>query len=69
MNDLKRVFLMKKDKFPLLGDVIIMSMSVEGMNYPKEVIRRAFNNCVSKDEYEQSEKNEIINALFSYSIK
>ena len=67
MNDLKKRFIEKHEKFPQLGDVIIMSMAVDKMKYPKEVIRNAFNKLVSKEEYELDEKSEIINYLNKYS--
>jgi hypothetical protein len=67
MNDLKKIFQQYKDKFPNLGDVIIMSISVKQMGYPKEVISRSFNVLVSKEEYESGDKMEIIDSLFKYS--
>ena len=69
MNDLKKRFLAFREEFPALGDVIIMSLAVENMRYSKSTILRAFNELVSKDEYEQDEKGEIVNYLFEYSIK
>lgn len=69
MNDLKKRFEKFREEFPALGDVIIMSMATGGMSYPKETIRIAFNKLVSKEEYEMSEKSEIIDSLFLHSIK
>lgn len=67
MNDLKRIFLQLKETTEGLGDVIIMANAVKGKKYPIETIRRAFNNCVSKDEYENEDKVEIVNYLFNHS--
>ena len=67
MKELKKRFQLFREEHPSLGDVIIMSIVVENMNYPKTTIQRAFNELVSKEEYEQNEKSEIVQALFDYS--
>ena len=69
MNNLKKRFLSFREEFPALGDVIIISMAVEGMEYPKRLIQRAFNELVSKDEFAEDEKREIIDGLINYSNK
>lgn len=67
MNDLKKRFREFREEHPALGDVIIISMAVDGMKYPKTVIQRAFNELVSKEEYEQDEKREIVICLIAYT--
>lgn len=67
MKELEKNFSRYREEHPALGDVIIMSMTVEGMEYPKELIQRAFNKLVSKEEYEQDEKREIIEGLVLHS--
>ena len=67
MNDLKRIFLQLKETTQGLGDIIILSEAVKGKKYPREVIRRVFNSVISKDEYEEDEKSEIIDFLVKYS--
>lgn len=69
MKELKKRFESFKEEHPSLGDVIIMSMAVESQEYTKEIIQRAFNQLVSKDEYEQDEKREIVESLINYSQK
>lgn len=69
MKDLKKRFESFREEHPSLGDVIIMSMAVEGQSYSKELIQRAFNALVSKEEYEQDEKREIVEYLIKYSLK
>ncbi len=67
MKELVKRFQQFREEHPALGDVIIMSMAVDGMKYPKLTIQRAFNMFVSKEEYEQDEKREIIESLVAYS--
>lgn len=67
MNDLKKRFRYFREEHPALGDVIIMSMAVDGMKYPKTTIQRAFNDMVSKEEYEVDEKREIVLCLITYT--
>lgn len=69
MKELNKRFERFREENPHLGDVIIMSMTVEGELYSKEIIQRAFNKLVSKEEYEQDEKKEIIDSLVNYSQK
>mgnify|MGYP001559843384 CR=1 FL=1 len=69
MEQLKKRFLRFREEHPVLGDVIIFSMAVEGQGFPKELIQRAYNKLVSKEEYEQDEKKEIIEGLVNYSQK
>lgn len=67
MNDLKKRFHQFREEHPSLGDVIIMSMAVDSMKYSKTVVQRAFNELVSKEEYEQDEKREIVICLIAYT--
>ena len=67
MNDLRKRFNKFREEFPLLGDVVILSMSVEEQGYPRNKILRFFNILVSKDEFALEEKSEIVDGLFEYS--
>lgn len=69
MKELLKRFCRYREEFPSLGDVVIMSLSVENQNYPKSFIQRAFNKLVSTEEYEQDEKREIVESLVNYSKK
>ena len=69
MKELNKRFERFREENPNLGDVIIMSMAVEAKLYSKEMIQRAFNKLVSKEEYEQDEKREIVESLYNYSQK
>lgn len=69
MKELKKRFRDFREEHPSLGDVIIMSMSVDSQGYKKTLIQRAFNELVSKEEYEQDEKREIVQSLVDYSKK
>ncbi len=63
MKEFERQFKSFRDEFPALGDVIIMSMALEGKKLTKAFVQKAFNKLVSKEEYEQDEKREIIDSL------
>ncbi len=67
MKQLIKRFKSFREEHPALGDIIIMSMTIEGMEFSKEVIQRAFNRLVSKDEYDKKDKKEIIESLIDYS--
>lgn len=69
MKELTKRFQSFREEHPALGDVIIMSMAVDSQEYPKEMIQRAFNRLVSKDEYDVSDKREIVEHLVKYSQK
>ena len=66
---LKKRFNHFRELNPFLGDVVILSMSVEKMDYPRAKILRFFNILVSKEEFDSSEKGEIVDSLFEYSKK
>ncbi len=69
MKELTKRFKGFREEFPALGDVIVMSMAVDSQEYSKDLIQRAFNKLVSKDEYDVSEKREIVECLVNYSKK
>ena len=69
MKELIKRFNRFQEEHPALGSVVVLSMSVENQNYSKELIQRAFNKLVSKEEYDASEKREIIASLTIYSQK
>ena len=66
-NDLKKLFLLNKDKFPDLGDIIILSISVDSKKYSKDIIQKVFNSVISKDEYDNIDKSEILSSLYTYT--
>ena len=49
------------------GDVIIFSEAVYNRNYKLPDIRKYFNKLVNKDEYEKSEKKEIVDFLYKHT--
>lgn len=67
MNDIKKRFEKFREEHPSLGDVIILSMTIDSQGYKKDLIQRAFNLLVSKEEYDLSEKRDIINSLIVFS--
>ena len=48
-----------------IGAIPTLSRSVRGMKYGKQIVIDAFNKFVPKDEYVQSEKDEILEWLLS----
>lgn len=68
MKDLENRFYLCKQDHPEYGDVILMWYAVCGMKYPHDIIVKVFNKCVNRDEYEQSEKPELIAYLDKYSM-
>lgn len=67
MSEIRKRFLKFREEHPSLGDVIILSMSIGGMSYTPSAIRKAFDELVSKEEYDKEEKGEIINSLINYT--
>lgn len=64
---LEKAFNHYREKYPGLGDVIIMYYVVAGNNLSRTQIVKCFNKMVSKEEYEESEKKELIDFLLSKS--
>ncbi len=48
-----------------IGAIPTLSKAVRGMKYGKQVVTDAFNKFVPKGEYDQSEKDEILEWLYS----
>lgn len=67
MEDLKRRFDDLRGQITGAGDIIILWYAVNHMRYSDIIIRRAFNQLVSKDEYEEEDKKELIDYLIKYT--
>lgn len=52
-----------KDKS--IGAIPTLSKALRGMKYGKRIINDAFNKFVPKGEYEQNEKDELLEWLYS----
>lgn len=63
MTELKLRFKKFRELNPDNGDYIIMCMTVTGQKYNKRLIQRAFKELVSDEEYDASEKVELIEYL------
>jgi len=62
---IKNLFDSIKFKNPELGDYIILCMAIQGKKYSQAMIRKAFLQLVSKDEYDASEKDDYIKYLYT----
>lgn len=67
MSELHRRFITIQSQRPEFGAVIIMWYAVNGMKYSKDTIRKVFNLCVPKDEYDKEDKPELIEHLCASS--
>lgn len=69
MKELVERFLAVRETTDVHGNIIILSFASSGMKFPKSVIQRVFNKYVEKDEYDASEKKEIIDFLYTHNMK
>lgn len=70
MNDsFQNRFELLKEMHPELGDVLHMYDTVLGQHYSKGVITKYFNKLVSKEEYDKSDKQDILEYLFKATEK
>lgn len=59
----KNRFNIEKAKHPELGDYINLCSVVKGKFYHPDLIRKSFNELVSRDEYDRSERKDYIDYL------
>lgn len=64
MKTIKKDFEELKNKVPEWGDYIILLTVVKGKGYSKQVLGKAFNSLVSKEQYDKSEKNDYLEYLW-----
>lgn len=50
-------------KKPELGAIVTLNQAVRGMRYGKQKVIDAFNKLVPKGEYENDEKDEILESI------
>ncbi|KKW15847.1 MAG: hypothetical protein UY52_C0013G0003 [Parcubacteria group bacterium GW2011_GWC2_49_9] len=62
MQSISTRFKQVKRKNPFWGDVPAFIMAINRTDSPR-LIRRHFNKCVSKDDYDPSEKKKIIDDI------
>jgi len=67
MRSIERRFIVFTDQEPLLSTIIIFSRSVKGQNFSERMIRVWFPKLVDKDDYEASDRKEIIAYMVSLS--
>lgn len=68
MKELKKKFLLSKEVNPNLGDYIHLCRAVKNTGTDRATIMRLFNAVVSKDDYDKSEKGELIEYLVVQSL-
>lgn len=61
---LKNLFLIERDKESLLSTCIIFRRVTKGQNFSERKIRTWFNQLVNKNDYDELEREEIIEFLF-----
>ena len=64
MKSIKRLFDKVSKENPNLGSVIIFNRIVSGKNFSHDRIARWFNVLVDKEEYDRSEKKEILEYVY-----
>lgn len=69
MKELRRRFAVFKEAYPQLGDVIILWYAVNGQNESRRNILSGFKEFVTKDQFLEEEKSEIIAFLEKASQK
>ena len=67
MRSVKRVFNKIKSRNPYWSDYICFAETVRGRKFSRKTILRNFNSLIDKEEYEKSEKKEIIDFLMELS--
>lgn len=63
MKTLKLRFDNIKEKNPFWGDYICFAETVRGQNFKESTIARWFSLLVPKDDYEQSDKKQLLKCL------
>ncbi|MFZ3011417.1 MAG: hypothetical protein WA060_00225 [Minisyncoccia bacterium] len=64
MKSIKRLFDKVSKENPNLGSVIIFNRIVSGKNFSRDRIARWFNLLVDKEEYDRSEKKQILEYIY-----
>lgn len=64
MKSIKRLFDKISKENPNLGSVIIFNRIVSGKNFSRDRIARWFNLLVDKEEYDRSEKKQILEYIY-----
>jgi len=54
-----------RNKSPNHGDYIILHKCIEGRNYKKSIVSKAFTRLMSKDQFDKSEKQQLIAYLMT----
>ncbi|MDD5552070.1 MAG: hypothetical protein PHI88_02870 [Candidatus Pacebacteria bacterium] len=67
MRSLERRFNNIADKNPFWSSYICFSKAIDGQKFSKQIISRYFNKLVSKEDYNRSDKREILRQLFELS--
>jgi hypothetical protein len=68
-SEIKRRYEVQADNHKELGDYVNMCYIIIGRNYKKEDIRRAFLKLVNRDEYDFSERHELLDYLCQITLK
>ena len=68
MRSIKRVFKKVQKENPGWGSVIIFNHIVSGKNFSHDRIARWFNILVDKQEYDQSDKKELLEYVYLMNI-
>lgn len=68
MRSIKASFLEVREKYPNYSDFVCLSTAVEGRDFNKETISKAFNRLVPKNDYFDS-KIRLLNHLVNISKK
>jgi hypothetical protein len=64
MKSIKRLFEKVAREHPNWGSVIVFNHIVGGKNFSHDRIARWFNILVDKEEYDRSDKKEILNYIY-----
>ncbi len=67
MRSIKRRFTNEQDKSPELSSFINFGTAIKSQRFSKDMIHRWFNKLVDKEDYQKSDKNEILKHLVSIS--
>ncbi len=67
MRSIQRRFKLEQEKNPLSSDFICFSAAVYKQGFSKDRIDRWFKELVNKNEYDKSERKEILSWLEKHS--
>lgn len=63
MRNIKARFKKEEAKYPFHGSFIHLVKAVRGQCFSRQSLLKAFNNLIPKEEYNRSEKKELIDFL------